>query len=115
MKLDRIQPLIPQVAEILGISETQVAKVVTHQFSSLKEHLMDPPEVVTVQLDFLGKFRANLNAVNKQIEKVISYLRKDRDNEDLKKKLRRYWKIRRFLQKEKERRNFKKRFNGWYY
>lgn len=115
MKVDRIQQLIPKVSQTLNLDNELVARVVAHQFKRLKEHFVDPPPTVTVQLDFLGKFRGHFNATEKKIKETISKLREDPTNEVLVKKLRKYWRIRRFLQKERERRNFKKRFNGWYY
>lgn len=115
MKIDRIQPLIPKTANLLSLPTDKVATVVAHQFKTLKDHFVDPPDITTVQLDFLGKFRGNWNMIHRNIQRVISYLRKDPNNEALKKRFRKYWRIRRFLQKERTRRNFKKRFNGWYY
>lgn len=117
----KINKIIDATAQELNISTDVVADVIKHTLHSIKEFI-EWPTKAGIRLPFFGTFRGLSRSVdNLLILHLIPDLRKarlegDKELEDkLVTQIRAFWKFRRQIKDDTERRNYKKRYGKWHY
>jgi len=108
MLINKIDSLLEEVATKTGYPQEVVADVIKHFFSYIKNYLLNPT-LVGLRIPFLGIIRPDKKSLNFYLKRKIRHLRTDRTEENLS-QFRKYWKLRRLLQDDAKRRNFKKRY-----
>lgn len=111
MLVRNIDELLQSTAELLNYPPNTVMSVIDHNFKSLHDYI-DAPTHSGIRFPYLGVFRPNPKAVTYYLQNLISKLRLDRDNENLKRRFRHYWKLRLLVKEDVKRRSYKKRFGS---
>lgn len=105
----KITPIVNQTAQVTNYPPEVIADVVKHSFGSLREYMLDPYKP-GFRLKHFGVIRPFIKALNEYLKKLIKKMRLEPENEELKAKFRKYWKLRRMVQEDTKRRKFKERY-----
>lgn len=115
MVIHKLDEVFDKTHELTQYSPEIVASVMQHVFRSWVDFLATPTHA-GIRLPNLGVIRSVPKAIEYYLRNVvITKLRKDRNNEQLKEHFRIFWKYRRLLQEDEKRRKYKKRFGKWHY
>lgn len=106
-----VSKIINKTAEVLEYSPEVVKHVVKHQFSDLRSFMLKPTSVV-YRMQHLGEWKGNMPSLNSYLKELINKLRVDKSYQE---QFTIFWKYRRDLQKEDQRRKFKERFGSWHW
>lgn len=113
MLVSRIDKLLAQTAENTNQPPEIVADVIKHLFEFIKDFLLNPTHA-GLRINYLGVIRPKKKILNFHVKRLLDDLRKDKSEENIT-KFRAFWNLRRLLQKDTERRNYKKRYGTWHF
>lgn len=114
MLLAKIDPILDEVAEKSGYSKEIVGDVIKHLFSYIRRFLIKP-NYTGIRIPLLGVIRPDKKPLNFYLKTLIKQMRLSPNDEELKETFRTYWNLRRLLQQDDKRRNYKKRYGKWHF
>lgn len=88
-----VKPLISLTSDITQISVDDVDEVINHYFQQLRNSLRHPEKSV-IRIQELGRFELKPNMIRRWLIVLLEKLKKDRNNEELKKQFSEWWKLR---------------------
>jgi hypothetical protein len=113
----KVTPLIKLTSEILELPEEIVNDVINFKYQELRNWIESPDTPVFWDI-FLGKFIILRTKLWERIQYLIDELRKDRDNEELKREFRKMWKLRielyNYTKSRKNANNSRLQSTDWY-
>lgn len=115
MIVSKITPIVNKTAEILDLDATTVQKVIAHTLAATKQYIENPHTKSGLRLRYFGVIRPYPQSLTSYLKKLIRHLRdptKAHLHEEIKQEFRRFWNLRKLLQKDNDRRNFKQRFGS---
>ena len=108
MLVTKIDDVLSSTSKITNFPPHVVASVISHTFKYIANYLKFPIKA-GIRLQHFGIIRGNLPSLNAFIRKHL--IPQTREDPTKKPTLTSYWNLRQLLMKDKDRRNFTKRFN----
>jgi len=103
----KITPIIEKVANKTGYTKDQVASVMAHVFSTMRQQL-EYPTYAGIRIPYLGVMRTKTSILNHYLRvNAIDYLRKGKITKE---RFQHLWKLRHLTRKDEQRRDFKTRY-----
>lgn len=114
MIITKITPIVNKTASLLNIDPTLVQLTIGSILKQTKEYIENPTHA-GLRIRYFGVFRPYSPALTYHLKKLIRDLRdptKASLHPTIKEEFRKFWSLRKLLQKDNERRNFKRRFGS---
>jgi hypothetical protein len=114
MIIHKITDLVNHVAEVLSLPPDTISQVIGHTLSYTKDYIENPTKP-GLRLKYFGVIRPDSKSLTVFLKKLIKHLRDptlSHLHPQIKEEFARFWKLRKLLQEDNERRNFKRRFGS---
>lgn len=119
MIVNKITSLVNTTAEITNFSPEITSDVVGHALRFANQYLRNPTKA-GLRITYFGVFRPHKRALNAYLLRLLKRLRAlpedaHEERKQMKETFSKFWQLRRSLQQDSERRNFKKRYGNWHW
>lgn len=111
MRKKKLDPILAKTAELLDYPPEVIGDVVQHGFKFMKEFIGNPTHA-GLRYHHFGVIRAFEKPLRHYLQRLVADMRRKPDDEALKEKFRKYWKLRELVKQDEQRRDYKKRFGS---
>lgn len=103
----KLTPLLQKTAEITGYSNEQVASVIAHVFTVIKDYTINPTKA-GIRLPYIGVIRSKIKKINHYL--LRDGIRMVRQGKLSKERFKAFWNLRSIIREDDKRRDHKTRY-----